>query len=234
MTTLSRASCLNNLGWSHFNLGNAYAGQKNYGDAITQFRLASKVVPDWVRSELEGLLGIKLLMHAVDIESKEKVEFLVVNGADIDTREPYVLETALMRAKSVEMAGFLLDVGADINAKNKYGETPLEFFMGRYIESDSKGSLDMVALLLARGADVNAVDKGGKTALMKAVESFQGNEYYLEQLKSRVALLINSGADIGIKDKEGRTVFNLCKQEDLRQFILDAHQQYSSGGIDLK
>jgi prenyltransferase beta subunit len=30
------------------------------------------------------------------------------------------------------------------------------------------------------------------------------------------------------------TVPNLCKQEDLRQFILDAHQQYSSGGVDLK
>ena len=122
----------------------------------------------------------------------------------------------------------MLNNGVEVNARDNDGMTAL-----MKLDKNCSDNYKM-PILLARGADVNAVDKGGKTALMKAVESFQGNEYYLEELKARVALLIDSGANIGMKDKDGRTVFDLCKSEDLQQFILDAHKQYSSGGIGLK
>jgi ankyrin repeat protein len=192
----ARASCLENLGRSHFNLGNAYAGQKNYGDAITEFRLASKLVPDRVRSELKGPLGIELLMHAVDIESQENARFLLANGVDIDARELYALQTALMRAKSVEMAGFLLDVGADINAENNFGETPLEIFMERYIASYPGRSSDMVALLLARGADVNA-GRGAQLNLLRGLD--------VEGAEELFNLLLNNGVEINARDNDGRT-----------------------------
>ena len=364
----ARTRCLNNLGKSRFRLGREYVLQKKYSEAIDQFRLASERIPVGVRQELEGPSGIELLMHAVDIESKEKLEFLVANGADIDAIDDQG-KTALMRAKSVEMAALLIDEGADIEYEIDCGETPLLYAIyfkrvemirllldeGADIEYENRyrqtplcyaieqiveqgHNLEIAALLLARRADVNggkgqqakmlralhnsekelfnllldngvevdarddngrtalmnldcntylaylflergadieakdndgrtalmsaaeyvaedgpddsendklrillgrraevnAVDNKGKTALMHAVERLQDNEDYLEQLKARVTLLIDSGANIGMKDNDGRTVFDLCKSEELKKFIKDAHKQYSSGGIDLK
>jgi hypothetical protein len=275
-----RAFFLNNLGEIYLLLENEDVHRDAYGDVITQFRLASEQMPRLVREKLKDrfrsyvTFGTNLLMHAVDTESKEMVEFLVANGVRIDGSN-IDLDTVLVRAKSVEMAKFLLDKGADIHAIGSGCRTPLEFFIDKYV-AGNKHSLDMVAILLARGAyieaknfsgttalvnaagcenkrqdedwlknhkmcillergaDVNAVDNKGKTALMHAVERLQDNEDYLEQLKARVTLLIDSGANIGMKDNDGRTVFDLCKSEELKKFIKDAHKQYSSGGIDLK
>lgn len=55
--------------------------------------------------------------------------------------------------------------GADVNATNERGSTPL-------LEAARYGHNDIVRVLIAAGADVKAKDKDGKTALMLAV---QGN-----------------------------------------------------------
>ena len=57
----------------------------------------------------------------------------------------------------------LLDKGADVNAKDKYGDTAL---MG----AAEAGNTDVVRVLLDKGADVNAKSKDGVTALMYAKE----------------------------------------------------------------
>lgn len=50
---------------------------------------------------------------------------------------------------------------ADVNAKNKYGNTAL-------MDAVFIGGLEVVKYLIKRGADVNAKDKYGDTELMKA------------------------------------------------------------------
>ena len=133
------------------------------------------------------------------------------------------------------LAYLFLERGADIEAKDNDGRTAL-MSAAEYVAEDGPDDSenDKLRILLGRRAEVNAVDNKGKTALMHAVERLQDNEDYLEQLKARVTLLIDSGANIGMKDNDGRTVFDLCKSEELKKFIKDAHKQYSSGGIDLK
>jgi ankyrin repeat protein len=60
------------------------------------------------------------------------------------------------------MVQFLIQVGANVNARDSKGRTPLFYAWG-------PGETEMVILLSRAGADVNARDSTGKTALVGAV-----------------------------------------------------------------
>jgi ankyrin repeat protein len=65
------------------------------------------------------------------------------------------------RRDNVEVAGALLDCGADIEARDSLGETPLR----RAVNCDQTG---VAALLLSRGADANSIGSKGLTPLLAA------------------------------------------------------------------
>jgi ankyrin repeat protein len=132
-------------------------------------------------------------------------------------------------AYSLQEKETLLAMGVNINAKRWSGETAL-MDLAEYNEFDEQETV----FFLENGADVNAVDNKGKTALMHAVESFQDKEDYLEQLKDRVTRLINGGAEIDIQDIDGRNVLDICKSEDLKEYIRTKYDVYQSTGIGLK
>ncbi|MGN1309765.1 MAG: ankyrin repeat domain-containing protein, partial [Akkermansia sp.] len=98
-----------------------------------------------------------------------------------------LLEAA--REGNAECVRQLLDRGADIEAKDKDGETAL-------IRAAWYGKTEVVSLLLDRGADIEAKDKYGYTPLIKAAE---------EGKKEVVSLLLDRGADIEAKDEFGYT-----------------------------
>ena len=79
--------------------------------------------------------------------------------------------------------------GADVNAKDKYGLTPLH-------HAAWQGRNEIVELLIANGADVNAKDVDGGTPLHYA--AWQGRNEIVE-------LLIAKGADVNAKDDVGKT-----------------------------
>ena len=58
---------------------------------------------------------------------------------------------AAVRSGDVKRVTAVLDKGADVNAKTRYGATALTF-------AADKGHIDVIKLLIARGADVNAQD----------------------------------------------------------------------------
>lgn len=85
-----------------------------------------------------------------------------------------------------------LAAGADVNARNAQGETPLSLAVGLKRKA-------VVRLLLEAGADPNAADGDGQTALMAAAD-LRGPEL--------ARLLIDAGADVNARDQRGDTALH--------------------------
>ena len=86
-----------------------------------------------------------------------------------------------------DIVRYLLDKGADINARNVAGETPLHYAAGW-------GFLDVIALLIEKGADVKARSNEGDTPL----------HYVRFQAITPVAkILLDHGAEANARNKAG-------------------------------
>jgi hypothetical protein len=96
----------------------------------------------------------------------------------------------------VEKVQELLDMGADANSTNKYGD-PL-ILRAAYV-----GIYDMVELFIEYGADVNVADMHGDTPLIMAVVN--AHERIVE-------LLLDAGADVDAVDSHGRTALHWARQ----------------------
>ncbi|MCA1959867.1 MAG: ankyrin repeat domain-containing protein [Desulfomonile sp.] len=96
---------------------------------------------------------------------------------------------ASCEAGDVDRIKSLLDRGADVNARNRNGETPLMVAAGLLYP-------DAVRLLIARGADVNAETGGGETALSLALgtQRPEGSPEVEADLDKVVDLLVRHGA----------------------------------------
>jgi len=94
-----------------------------------------------------------------------------------------------IRKGEVAAAQRALDAGADIEAKNRSGRTPL--MMAAVTRNAA-----LVKALLARKADVGAQDASGMTALMWA--AFGGSP-------AIVQALLDAGSDVNAQDRNGET-----------------------------
>lgn len=93
------------------------------------------------------------------VHTGEVVHALVRGGANVDARDDVKRCTALhmaARRGNVPVAEALLDCGANPEARDSQGETPLR-------RAVNCGKLEVAALLLARGADRHSVGSRGLT-----------------------------------------------------------------------
>ena len=117
---------------------------------------------------------------------------------------------------NIEAVKQYLDGGADVNAKDGDGFTPLVFAV-------DKGHKEIVEILIAKGADVNAKDKLGWTPLFYA--AFSGRTEVVE-------LLIAKGVDVNAKDNLGtlRYAASGGHKETVELLIANGADVYAKGG----
>ncbi|XP_051964656.1 ankyrin repeat and SOCS box protein 6 isoform X1 [Xyrauchen texanus] len=146
-------------------------------------------------------------LHIAVLRNKpDMVQMLIDKGAGIDKRdrihESSPLDLASEEADRLPCLRVLLDLGADVNAKDKNGKTAL---LHGLASSDglTVNNADNIQLLLERGADVNATTHDGEspvsslTFLVKeALDSSAEDAKEIGRFCTRVThLLISHSAD---------------------------------------
>jgi ankyrin repeat protein len=172
-------------------------------------------------------------MHWVVIGGNEPLAaYFLKKGGNTGARNNDGI-TPLMYAISpdpqIGMVKRLLDAGAKINVRDKFGMTVFDYAVYKsrteiarllldrgadvnvsdnqgwtpLITAVQKESAEMLTMLLQKGANVNATMKDGWTALMSAAS--------LPNLQI-VCVLLQNGAGVSMKNKEGQTALSLARR----------------------
>jgi ankyrin repeat protein len=122
----------------------------------------------------------------------------------------YVFKAAL-RDTHLAVATLLLDHGADVNAKDKWGETPLLEAVEHWNSGDYLYLL--LKLLLSRGADVDSLNSLGSTPLHRVAVLGKAEA---------AKILVAAGANVNAKNNEGATPVNYAaeKRPDVLKVLL--------------
>ena len=101
-----------------------------------------------------------------------------------------------IRTNDLSRLSALVREGADVNAKDAHGETPLMY-------AATVGSLDAMKFLIEKGADVNVQNNFGSTALIWSATDL-----------AKVRLLTDHGANVNAASKRGRTALLVAAMSD--------------------
>jgi ankyrin repeat protein len=135
--------------------------------------------------EARNKKGLTQLLNAKAKGKDNIVQLLLSKGARHESIDAEG-NTELHLTYSEDVAMALIDCGANIEARNKQGGTPL-------LTATAKGQDKIVRLLLSKGAKTEAIDDDGNTAL------------HLATSHDIAVALIDGGADIDARNKQGRT-----------------------------
>jgi len=133
--------------------------------------------------------GTEALQLAASRNHLAEAKFLLKNGAPLP-KDPYLLRNAVGEGY-LELVKELLDHGADINARDKQGFTPLSW-------AAYNGQDDVCALLVQRGADLEAEADNGRTAIWYIVGS--------THCPKALMLMLQKGVGIPAADTRGLTL----------------------------
>ena len=120
------------------------------------------------------------------------------------------------KGNSAEVVKVLIAKGADVNAKNEYGETPLHW-------AAEANAAEIAKMLIAKGAEVNAKSKRGSTPL-----HFAASENAAEVAK----VLIAKGAEVNAKSRHGDTPLDIARKRgnsEVAKLLADKAQAAPKG-----
>lgn len=181
-------------------LGVAKKGVAKMGDTgILEFLMTKQEIDLQTKSEA--------LLLAASYGKTEVVRFLLENGAEPTFVSQEARQTALHGAVqngATELVELLLQQEIDINARDKYGGTPLFYAVenGRTSKSYAvpRDQMAIVQMLLEAGADSNIADDiWGRAPIFFAAGN--GND-------AIVKLLLDQGAIPDMQDRSGGTPIN--------------------------
>lgn len=109
--------------------------------------------------------------------SVEMVELILALGADIDKRTGFESTGPLHTVNSVHLAKLLVGHGANIEAADRFGQTPLIRLLDN---STSDENLEIIQFFINSKANVNARDRVGNTPLI--VAAFNANHQVVQML----------------------------------------------------
>jgi ankyrin repeat protein len=156
-------------------------------------------------------LGLASLYGLIDVAQVLAVNKAVVNA----TNRSGV--TALNSAASGAMAELLVDKGADVNARDNIGWTPLHC-------AARVCAKDVAAVLVTHGADVNATNNDAWTPLHWAAR---------DGCKETVEFLLAHKASVNCTNDEGETALSMVKRMPFHNEIEEFLRQHE-GAIDQK
>lgn len=144
------------------------------------------------------------LLRAATYNRRAEIEKFLAQGADVNSRDSSGHTALLLSAQYGyseldEIFTLLLNKGADIDATNADGVTPL---MASTNRNDTRAAI----FLLAHQANVNLRNKEGDTALHIAAAGL-----HTEIVKA----LLASGAEVDARDAQGKTPLILAADSDI-------------------
>jgi len=148
-----------------------------------------------------------LLTYAVYMENECVVSFLLQKGASINARSQWG-RSPLHFACTLDMAKLLINLGADVNAEDDDGETPIVPIM--YSECNDKPT--WLRYMIENGANVNHVDNVGYTPLHRAIDA---------QDVVSVKILLDAEADVNTKSQLGHTPRKAAARNEAIQDLLE-------------
>jgi ankyrin repeat protein len=191
--------------------------------------------------------GHHLLLRVVSTGDAALLRWYLERGPDLDVQNGLSKRTALVHAvytDKPELATILVESGADVNVKSRYGETALlwaackgevervELLLGRKARlvrttgkfdrknplhmACDKQHLEVIRLLLAAGADVNVPTSRGETPLFCAASAHRATD---EHTRETLELLLGHGAEVNAQAKGGYTALLWCALCSLRTSV---------------
>ena len=145
----------------------------------------------------------------------EVIEFLINNGADVNSSESYSKGIPLHRACArikprMDVIKLLLEKGSKVNSENTSGKTPIFYCNCNF-------SIELLNLLIKYGADIKHIDKYGNTILHDDYVMCGDKYEFEEYLKT----ILSYDIDINWKNNLGNTPLDLCKDKYISNILFD-------------
>ena len=135
-------------------------------------------------------------------------QLLIGKGALTNIRDSSLDYSPLMFTasdKAIKTVKLLIANGADINLKNRKGQTALSLACWRY------NNEEVIKCLVENGANINERDNSDETPAMNAV---------IFGCWENIKTLADLGADLNIKTKSGNTLLDLVNDETLKNYLI--------------